>query len=92
MEKRKRRALDRLDGEGVREVLLTRGWKVIEKRMRETVELKTRELVNPHGEVQTALLRGEIAGLTTALKIPGILVSESTKESSDELRKRPEED
>lgn len=90
--KRKRKPLDRLDGERVRELALMPGWKIVEKRYRQQIEKAVQSLIESTDPIESANLRGQIAAYRTAILIPSIIDKESTKEASHELRNRPEED
>lgn len=78
----RRKALDGFDAEAVREMTESGGWRLVRSRIEKTLVEKMEALVNPSSEVETAKLRGEIAGLRTALRIPEILQSEGQKNST----------
>lgn len=54
-----------------------RGWQLIQQRIERTLGSKRGDLEQPHSEVETATLRGYIAGLKLAMEIPNILRREA---------------
>ena len=73
---RKPERLDHMDVEMIRDTLQTAGWQLIRERLEKEHGRKVRDLVRPQTEVETATLRGAIAALETALKVPEILIQE----------------
>ncbi|HLG99843.1 MAG TPA: hypothetical protein VKX49_26270 [Bryobacteraceae bacterium] len=73
----RREKLDGIDHDHISQVIDSRGWQLIRRRIEETRDRKMRELVNPLDPVDTAKLRGEIRGLEVALSVPGILQGEA---------------
>lgn len=72
----RREKLDGIDAEQISQVVDSRGWQLIRQRIEKTRDEKMRELLQPLDPVQTANLRGSIAGLELALTVPKILMGE----------------
>lgn len=73
-----KQALDRLDSEFVIETVESRGYKLIEDRMKRVYEDKMRELrLAPLDQVQK--IQGLLAGLERAMSIPGEIVAAGKK-------------
>lgn len=68
---------DLLDAELIEEMLRSRGWQLTEQRIKETVSTKLRALIQPQSEIETATVRGFIAGLELAAGVPKILQKEA---------------
>lgn len=76
----KARKLSSSDGSEIRIIVASPGWQFIRERLEKTRDAKIEELLKPADPVQTAQLRGEIAGLKIALSVPAILISEAKGE------------
>lgn len=74
---RRREKLDGIDAEQIQDTLESPGWQLIRQRIERTLVGKIGELEKPSDEVTTAQLRGQIAGLRTALNVPDILLNEA---------------
>lgn len=85
---KRRDRLDGIDAQHVGETLDTRGWRLIDARIRKTVDGKMRDLVRPSDQVATAHLRGFIEGLELALKVPDILIREGRGDKANDATEK----
>lgn len=81
---RGREKLDGVDADAIEQVTRSRGWQLIKQRIANEIERERTALEQPESEQETARRRGAIAGLRTALAIPGILVAEGERGRTDE--------
>jgi hypothetical protein len=87
MPQRKHDRVDLVDAELVEEMLGSRGWQLVQQRIAETVATQMRALVQPQTEIETATLRGFIAGLQLAASVPKILQGEAKNDAKENARK-----
>lgn len=80
---RRKEKLDSLDAERVEETIRTPGWQLIGERIAVELQRHRLALENPQTEAETATLRGRIAGLKTALEVPGILMREGKENPTE---------
>lgn len=76
--KPKREPLDRVDAEMLREMTKGIAWRLYRGRLERELQRQTEALVREQPETQTAMIRGKIDGLRTALRIPDILIKEAS--------------
>jgi hypothetical protein len=74
--RRRRDKLDGIDADEIRKTTASPGWQLIRQRVETALTGKLAELEQPSDAVATAQLRGFIAGLRLALKVPEILIRE----------------
>lgn len=75
--KKKKRQLDSEDAESLREVIDSRGWKLILERLEvEKTKLLAR-LMTDLDPIGSAKVRGQIAAIDTAVQVPDILIAEA---------------
>ena len=79
-----REELDAIDAQEVAELLDTRAWQLISRRIERITTGKARELERPSDAVNTAHLRGYIEALRTVLRVPSILIAEGQEGSRDD--------
>lgn len=72
-------SLDAIDAEHIEETLASPGWYWIKFALEEARDVKMRDLVRPHTEVETATLRGSIEALNRAIELPQALMAEARK-------------
>lgn len=73
-----KRRLEILDLDSLRDLQRTRGWARIAERITFMRAQKVEQLIQPASELETAKLRGEISMCDVMLKVPSILIAEST--------------
>lgn len=84
MARKRHNHLDGIDAEQVQRTTQSRGWQLITERLNKTLAGMVTDLERPHSEVDTATIRGTIAGLRLALGVPKILMVEgNTKREVD---------
>lgn len=81
---KKRHAIHFEDADRVDDMLDSRGWQLYEQKVLGTIQQLMTDLAQDHTEAVTSKLRGEIAGLQLALKVPRMLVVEAKKKGVSE--------
>jgi hypothetical protein len=70
--------IDPIDREHLEQVLASRGYQLIQTRMKEAAASKLRALRLDSDHYETGKLRGFLEGMQAALAIPEVLLQEST--------------
>lgn len=73
--------LDNLDLERLKDLAESGGYRLVSARIAKLRESKLRDLIQPTDAVETATLRGYIAGLDAAANIPAILIREAKEKT-----------
>lgn len=73
--------LDNLDLERLKDYVASGGHRLATDRIAKLRESKLRDLIQPADAVETATLRGFIAGLDAAVNIPAILIREAKEKT-----------
>jgi len=76
--KRRGQRLHPSDAESIGLMLRSDAWQLFQQRIERAMFLKAEELLQPLDPVKTATVRGEVAGLKLALKVPEILMTEAS--------------
>lgn len=71
--------IDPIDAEHIEEMVASRGWAWVKHGIETMRDVKMRDLVRPHSEVETATLRGFIEACERALSMPAALMAEARK-------------
>lgn len=77
MVRNRKNKLDGVDLANLRALLESPAWQLVSERVLKTLVTETEDLVRPHDAVETATIRGRIAGLRLGLSVPKILVDEA---------------
>jgi hypothetical protein len=67
---------DDVDREHLREAVDTHGYVILAARTNATIDQLRNQLEQPADEAKTAFLRGQLAGLRLALKLPDMMLQE----------------
>ena len=78
------RGLDGRDTEALDVLLASRGWQLLEQRLKHELGIQLADLERPHTEVDTANIRGQVKMLRLGLQLPQQLRTESKKGKPDE--------
>ncbi len=71
--------MDAVDAEQIQETLDSPGWRWVKRGLENYRDIKMRDLVRTHTEIETATLRGEIAAAERAIAMPQALIAEARK-------------
>lgn len=79
MAQRRQQRLDPIDLDNLEEMTSSGVYKLCEKRLDQVIQQQVAQLVEPHTEAETAMIRGVIKGLRIAQDIPKILRIEASR-------------
>ncbi len=71
--------LDAVDAEQIQEMLESPGWRLVKHGLEVFRDIKMRDLVRQHTEVETATLRGAIEAVERAIAMPNAMIAEARK-------------
>ncbi len=71
--------LDTMDAEQIQEMLDSPGYRLVRRGLENYRDIKMRDLVRAHTEVETATLRGEYTAIEAAINMPAALQAEARK-------------